>query len=551
MFTSGRQVLAVGRSRHVGWRLAGSVALGLVAGIASVGLLALAGWFIAMSALAGAGLVVGFSFFYPSAGVQALAFGRTVFRYLERLVGHDAALQLDAALKESVFAVALEPVVPGSATSTGSLVHAVTSDAEVAEATLLRVVAPVATYVGVLVGGTCVIAVAVSLSLAGIIGFGGLAVAVVAVLPAWVASLAPGRRLADAESATRREVVDALDGLDELTSFGTELLAAARIADSFDTVASNQARLRYLAATAHAIGISVVGATVLLLAALATGAIGHQPVAVASGVAVTLAALGMLQLSDPLAIAALDVGKSAAVWRRLSETLARPTTADPSEVDSVAPPGSIDLIEIAVDRGRGVIIDQLSLRACPGQTVLVTGPSGAGKSSLLGALAGVIPVNSGRMELAGKVLRLPQHPYVFRGTVADNLRLAAPDACDDDMQEVLVIVGLDDVLGREGLDQRVGPGGWALSGGQVRRLSIAQALLARPNILLADEPTEGLDATTARELLLAMRLFDPAMTLVLVLHGQQLQQLSWVPDTTVQLQVRHNRAVDATTRPSP
>jgi len=106
------RVLAAGRSRHAGRTLLGSLVLGVSAGAASVGLLALSGWFIAMAALAGAGLAAGFSFFYPSAGVQALAFGRTAIRYAERLTGHRAALRLDAALKESVFAAAVAP--PGN-----------------------------------------------------------------------------------------------------------------------------------------------------------------------------------------------------------------------------------------------------------------------------------------------------------------------------------------------------------------------------------------------------------------------------------------------------
>src|SRR5580658_10581244 len=115
MPASARHVLAVGRSRHVVRTLTGSLVLGLCAGGASVGLLALSGWFITMSALAGAGLAAGFSFFYPSAGVQALAFGRTALRYLERLVGHGATLRLDAAMKETVFAAAVEGEVGTSA----------------------------------------------------------------------------------------------------------------------------------------------------------------------------------------------------------------------------------------------------------------------------------------------------------------------------------------------------------------------------------------------------------------------------------------------------
>jgi len=104
------------------------------------------------------------------------------------------------------------------------------------------------------------------------------------------------------------------------------------------------------------------------------------------------------------------------------------------------------------------------------------------------------------------------------------------------MQEVLVMVGLDDILGPSALDRIIGSGGRPLSGGQMRRLSIAQGLLARPDVLLADEPTEGLDALAARELLLTLRLSDPWLTLVLAIHDQQITQLCWSPDTVIRLE---------------
>jgi len=546
------RVLAAGRSRHVGRALLLSLALGVAAGAASVGLLALSGWFIAMSALAGAGLAAGFSFFYPSAGVQALAFGRTAIRYAERVGGHTAALRLDAALKEGVFATAI--AAPGTVLAgtgpaeerTGALLHAVTSDAQIAENSLLRVAAPVVTYAGVLAGGCAVIAT-VSPSLAAVIAAGGLAMAAIVVLPGWASSLRPGRELAVAEQAARQDLVDALDGLDELISFGAQALAAARAANLLADVERAGHRLRILAVVTRALATAVAGGTVLLVAALASGTVGQRPTAVASAAAVTLAALGILQLSDPLAAAVRDVGRIRAVWARLSQALPAtggpPAGEPPAGADSAGPDlaGSISAAGLSIDRGRGVIADGLSFRAAPGQTVLLKGPSGAGKTSILAVLAGQIPTGPGQVRVAGKVVALPQQPYAFRGTVADNLRLADPEASDDRLREVLTLAGLDRVLGMAALEQRIGQGGRALSGGQLRRLTIAQALLARPDILLADEPTEGLDSQAARELLLTLRASDLSMTLVLALHDQQLGQLSWTPDTIVGLRHPHPR----------
>jgi ATP-binding cassette, subfamily C, bacterial CydC len=549
MSTDVLRVLAAGRSRHVGQVLVGSLVLGVAAGAASVGLLALSGWFIAMSALAGAGVAAGFSFFYPSAGVQALAFGRTAIRYAERVTGHTAALRLDAAVKETIFAAAITPPGRGSAEErTGVLLHAVTSDAQIAENSLLRVVSPAVTYTGVLCGG-CVVIATVSPTLAAVIAAGGVAMAAIVVLPAWTSSLRPGRRLAMAEQVARQDLVDALDGLDELISFGAQALAEARAADLLAEAERAGHHLRALAAVTRALAAAMAGATVLLVAALASGTVGQRPTAVASAAAVTLAALGILQLSDPLASAARDVGRTRAVWARLSQVL-RQASHDPQVGESAASEspagagpagtdlaGTIIVAGLSIDRGRGVIVDSLSFRAAPGQTVLLNGPSGAGKTSILAALASQIQAGPGQVRVAGKVVCLPQQPYAFRGTVADNLRLADPEASDDRMGEALTLAGLDEVLGTAALEQRIGLGGRALSGGQLRRLTIAQVLLARPGVLLADEPTEGLDSRAARELLLALRESDLSMTLVLALHDQQLGQLSWMPDTVVRLPV--------------
>jgi ATP-binding cassette subfamily C protein CydC len=534
MFPDALAILGTGRARRVGWTLAGSLALGLCAGAASVGLLALSGWFIAMSALAGVGLAAGFSFFYPSAGVQALAFGRTALRYGERLLGHDSSLRLDASLKEALFTAVVEsPEVAGGQGGTGALLHTVTNDAEVVETSLLRIVAPVGTFVGVLVGGSVLIAT-VDLQLAGVIVIGAMTVAICAVMAGWITSMRSGRRLAADESQTRQEIVDALDGLDELEAFGGQALAGARVERSLRGIGRTQSRLRSLSGATRALATALAGATVLVVAALASGAIGTRPVAVATAAAITLGALGMLQLTDPLAVAARDIGRTRAVWARLNRTLATPPTRVGARRNGrEGRKGVIQVEDVRIDRGRGTITDHLSFTALPGDTVLLTGRSGSGKSSLVAVLAGTIDVSGGLVSTGGKVVWLPQHPYVFAGTVADNLRIADPDASEERMVEILTLVGLDQVLGTSPLEERVGAGGRTLSGGQVRRLGFARAMLARPDILLADEPTEGLDQDAAGALLVALRLSNPWMTLVLALHDQQLRQLSWAPDTVI------------------
>jgi ATP-binding cassette subfamily C protein CydC len=162
-----------------------------------------------------------------------------------------------------------------------------------------------------------------------------------------------------------------------------------------------------------------------------------------------------------------------------------------------------------------------------GDTVLLTGASGTGKSTILRAIS----------SQPGHVTLVAQDAHVFDGTIRDNLKLAEPAATEPELWTALAAAALDDTVASfsAGLDTPVGPGGAALSGGQRRRLSVAQGLLRHPDVLLLDEPTEALDAPTARRLLAGVRDFDPRAALVIALHDRQSLALPWTPSTRVEL----------------
>jgi ATP-binding cassette, subfamily C, bacterial CydC len=135
-------------------------------------------------------------------------------------------------------------------------------------------------------------------------------------------------------------------------------------------------------------------------------------------------------------------------------------------------------------------------------------------------------------DLVAAVTSVEQDSQLLSGTVAENLRLARPDATADELRAAMKVTAL---AGQVDLAAQLGPGGEGLSGGQRRRLSVAQAYLRRPGLLLLDEPTEGLDRQTARALLENLRSALPRATIIAAIHDRTLDHLPECADATVRL----------------
>ncbi|WP_165497120.1 ABC transporter ATP-binding protein [Rhodococcus sp. ABRD24] len=191
--------------------------------------------------------------------------------------------------------------------------------------------------------------------------------------------------------------------------------------------------------------------------------------------------------------------------------------------------------------GRLPLLSATTIAVAAGETVVLTGPSGGGKSTLLALLSGDLRPDAGTVEFDGVVAdprafvtAMHQNTYLFSGSVADNLRLAAPVASDTDLWEVLDRAHLADEIRclPNGLDTEVGEFGTSLSGGQAQRLSLARALLRRTPMLVLDEVTSHVDARS--EALIADTLASLAgnTTLVIATHSAGLLALA---DRTIEI----------------
>ena len=165
------------------------------------------------------------------------------------------------------------------------------------------------------------------------------------------------------------------------------------------------------------------------------------------------------------------------------------------------------------------VVRDLSFTARPGQRVALIGSTGSGKSTVLGLVARLFDVSAGAVRIDGVDVReldpqalwgsiglVPQHAYLFSGTVASNLRYGKPDATDDELWSVLETAQARDFVERMdgGLDAVIEQGGSNVSGGQRQRLCIARALVAKPRIYLFDDSFSALDLATDRRLRAAL-----------------------------------------------
>lgn len=498
------------------WFLIG-LALAIVSLAAGIGLLALAGWFIAATALAGAaGLGLAFNFFSPSAGIRFLAILRTAGRYGERLATHEATLRFLANLRVTVFGTLLARDFARLAQIRGGdFLQRLTGDIDLLDALYLRLAVPLLTaltVIAVLVGLLLMFDLWLALGVGALLAVTGI------LLPALMghATRSAARRLNAGERALRLRTVD-------LSRGQVELAMAGRLAAQRDGIGTAHSMVEAAAQTINrretlaGTCLFVAGQATLAFALWRGAALLRDDVIDGALLAlILLLVLGATEALAQLRRGLLELGRTILAARRILPYRAgaqRPPSTPGRVLDG---PLALKGVGFRYAPDRRPVLEDITADIHPGEIVALVGPSGSGKSTLLGLVAGMHAPSAGRILIGGQPLGsvpepdlrrtvglLGQRTELFRDSIAGNLRLARPDADDAALWQALRRAGLESVIRRlpRGLETVLGDEGGGLSGGERRRLALARLILIDPAIWLLDEPTEGLDRALAAAVL--------------------------------------------------
>ena len=480
------------------------------------------------------------------------------FRYLEQYTGHAVAFQLLATLRSDTYRH-IEPLAPAGLEDerSGDLVARVVGDVDRVEPFFAHTIAPV---VGsIVVPLLAIIGLAIFADPVLALALVGWPLLIVAVSPwLWakrVAALSTELRVDSGEAAAA--LTDAVQGSREIAVLRAVPLITRRIDDRSAASAVIRRRLSRVAAARSALGELLTAGAIVTTAAVGiarieTGAIDLAAFAAAIAVAWAINTPGraLEEIVPDLEQALASAGRLFELSDRVS-----PVT-DPDDSVELPADGSIRIIAVTVVLGesRTAVLDGVDITIPDRTMVAIVGPSGSGKSTLAELLVRFRDPERGRIEIGGTdVRRVPladlrsrvtlvsQRPELFFGTVADNLRLASPDASDDDLMQAIERSALGAWVRSlpRGLDTPIGELGDTLSGGQRQRLALARGLLRDSSILILDEATSELDAEAGRRILQTVTEERERRTVVVVAH-----RLETVTDADLILVLDRGRLVE-------
>jgi thiol reductant ABC exporter CydD subunit len=359
----------------------------------------------------------------------------------------------------------------------------------------------------------------------------------------WLIGRASEQRARERWHALRRlsnHFLDVVRGLPTLRAFNRGQAQAQTIAEVSE---------RHRAATMGTLRLSFLSGSVLELAAtlgvaLVAVTIGVRLVDGGVGLQVAMTVLVLApELYLPLRRLGAEFHASAdglAVAERMLALLDAPATAVAGGAQRAPSPAvatvRLERVSFAYPSRAGLVLDGLDLELRPGEVVALVGESGAGKSTAAALLLGLLAPTAGRITVGGadlarcdieawrrQVAWVPQRPALVRGSIADNIRLGRPSACEHDVSRAAVMAGADRFIGAlaAGYETMVGDGGRPLSPGERRRVGLARAALRDAPLVILDEPTADLDPASVAVVAQAVERLAAGRTLLVIAHRDE------------------------------
>ncbi|TDO52760.1 ATP-binding cassette subfamily C protein CydC [Kribbella sp. VKM Ac-2527] len=515
--------------RRLGWRLALALLAGVLASASSVALLATSAWLITTAAAQPPVLIL----MVAIVAVRAFGVGRGVFRYVERLAGHDAAYGVLGETRARV-TERLEELAPaGLSLRRGDLLTRLLMDVDAVLDLWLRVVLPV--LVATVTATATVGLLVVLLPTAGVVV--ALAVLVACMVVPWLTATTARRAertIAGARGEVAARATEDLLTAADVVAFNSvdDVLKEFAAADA--ELAAAERRSAWSAGLGNALLVVCVGVATLAGLVLGSGAD-------LAGPAFAVLVLTPLALADVLGgvpLAAQLAIRVRGSLDRLQDVLRAPApVTEPAEPDELPGGWGLRVRGLRAGYDGADVLRDVEITIPEGSRVIVTGPSGSGKSTLAAVLLRFLEPSGGEVlldgvattRLGGDQVRsvvglLTQESHVFDTSIRENLLLARPDASDLRLCNALYRARLGEFVEGlpKGLDTMVGEHGARLSGGERQRLAFARLLLADHDVLVLDEPTEHLDEETARILLKDLFAAAGRRTVVLLTHRPEL-----------------------------
>lgn len=487
------------------------ILLSIALALSSIALLSLSGWFISASAFAGLAAIsaMNFNYFIPASMIRLLAFIRILSRYFDRVINHDFTFRILSDLRVWLYE-AIVPLAPGHLLMhrSGDLLNRIVNDIDTLDHLYLNVLSPV--FVAIVVTILSSIFVGYFSLQLGLLVFILFCVALL-IIPAVIyhPSKIIGRDIQAGMAALRIQTVDFLQGFVDLLLFVKKENRALPILSQQNFLIRAQKKLAHLKGFVLSMMQLLTGLSVALIFLCGIPLVNHQVISGAQLAMIVLLVIAAFEQFTALPLAFLSLGKTQHAAERLLVIAHEKPTVAFVQSDLVIKQYDIQFnhVSFAYPNSSKIVLKDYSLTIPEKTHLAITGPSGSGKTTIASLLARIWDPQMGEISIGGisltqfsesklreMVSLVTQHVHIFNASVRDNMTLMQSDITDDALFSVLEKVNLADHVRAlpDGLNTMMGEFGKNFSGGQIRRIAIARALLRNTPILILDEPSTGL-----------------------------------------------------------